>query len=58
MAGYKFKCKDTGMDCDFEVKIASSRDEVMQEADVHTKIAHGLKTMPRDMEKVAEAIKT
>lgn len=59
MAGYKFKCKDIGMkDCDFEVKGASSRDEVMQIATVHAKSAHNMQTIPPDVaQKVSSAIK-
>lgn len=58
MAGYKFKCKDTGMKCDFEVKNASSKDEVMQIAAVHAKVAHNMQTIPPDVaQKVSSAIK-
>ncbi len=59
MAGYKFKCKDTGMKCDFEVKGASSKDEVMQIAAVHAKQTHHMDTIPSDMAaKVGAAIKS
>ena len=58
MARYKFKCKDTGMKCDFEVKGASSRDEVMQIASAHARLAHNLQTIPPDVaQKVSSAIK-
>ncbi len=58
MAGYKFKCKDTGMKCDFEVKSASSKDEVMQIAAVHAKVAHNMQNVPPDVaQKVSSAIK-
>jgi predicted small metal-binding protein len=58
MAGYKFKCKDIGMKCDFEVKGASSRDEVMQLAGVHAKVAHGMESVPPEVQsKINSAIK-
>jgi predicted small metal-binding protein len=58
MSGYKFKCKDTGMKCDFEIKGASSKDEVMQEAAAHAKFAHKMDTIPPEMAtKVSAAIK-
>ena len=49
MAGYEFKCKDIGMECGFEVKGGSSRDEVMQVASVHAKVAHNMQTIPPDV---------
>jgi predicted small metal-binding protein len=60
MAGYNLKCKDTGMkDCNFEVKGASSRDEVMQIAAVHAKQTHKMETIPPDVaQKVSSAIKS
>lgn len=58
MAGYKFKCKDIGMKCDFEVKGASSKDEVMQMASIHAKLTHNMETIPQDVaQKVSAAIK-
>lgn len=58
MTGYKFKCKDTGMKCDFEVKGASSKDEVMQIASTHAKLSHNMQTIPPDVaQKVSSAIK-
>lgn len=49
MSGYKFKCKDIGMKCDFEVKGTSSKDEVMQIAAVHAKQEHQMDTVPSDV---------
>jgi len=58
MAGYKFKCKDVGMKCDFEVRHASSKDEVMQIAATHAKMAHNMQTVPQDVaDKINAAIK-
>ncbi|MDG6898947.1 MAG: DUF1059 domain-containing protein [Nitrososphaerota archaeon] len=45
------------MQCGFEVKGASSRDEVMQLAVVHAKTAHNMQTVPQDVaNKVSSAI--
>lgn len=58
MAGYEFKCKDIGMTCGFEVKGGSSRDEVLQIASVHAKVAHNMQTIPADVaQKVSSAIR-
>jgi len=60
LSSYKFRCKDIGMkDCDFELKGASSRDEVMQEASTHAKYAHNMETITPDLAgKVDSAIKS
>ncbi|MEM3671286.1 MAG: DUF1059 domain-containing protein [Thermoprotei archaeon] len=58
MPEYKFKCKDIGMKCGFEVKGGSSKEEVMQLAQVHAKLAHHMETIPPDVaQKVSAAIK-
>jgi len=58
MAGYRFKCKDAGVKCDFEVRHASSKDELMQIAAIHAKIAHNMQTIPKDVaDKVSAAIR-
>ncbi len=58
MTGYKFKCKDVGMKCGFEFKDATSKDEAMQLAATHAKVAHGIATIPPDLAaKVTAAIK-
>jgi predicted small metal-binding protein len=59
LVDFKFKCKDIGMNCGFEVKGASSRDEVMQIALVHAKQTHQMATIPPDVaSKVSSAIKS
>ncbi len=59
MEQYKFKCKDVGMKCDFEVKGGTSRDEVMQIASVHAKVAHHIDNItPELATKVGAAIKS
>jgi len=59
MAGYRLKCKDIGMKCDFEIKGASSRDEVMQLAALHAKLAHNMQTIPPEVQsKVSGAIRS
>ncbi|MDE1852410.1 MAG: DUF1059 domain-containing protein [Thaumarchaeota archaeon] len=46
------------MQCGFEVKGASSRDEVMQVAVVHAKATHNMLTIPPDVaQKVSSAIR-
>ncbi|PSN83435.1 hypothetical protein B9Q01_04780 [Candidatus Marsarchaeota G1 archaeon OSP_D] len=59
VAGYKFKCKDVGMKCDFEVKGASSREEVMKLVEVHAREAHQMQSIPQDVAtKISAAIKS
>jgi len=54
----KFKCKDTGMKCNFEVKEATSRDELTEIAQVHARRVHNLTTLSPDMQnKLSKAIK-
>ncbi len=58
MAKYSFKCRDVGMDCDFEVRGASSAEEVAEAAKAHAKLTHGLESIPPELaEKVKQAIK-
>lgn len=44
-----FKCKDIGMDCKFEVKNASSKDEIMKLMAVHAKETHKMDTVDQDL---------
>ncbi|MDG7035817.1 MAG: DUF1059 domain-containing protein [Nitrososphaerota archaeon] len=58
MPSYSFKCKDIGMKCGFEVKGASSKDELMQIASIHAKVAHGIQSVSPDLaQKVSSAIR-
>lgn len=58
MTGYEFRCKDIGMECGFEVKGASSREEVMQLASVHAKVSHDMQPIPPEVaQKVGLAIR-
>jgi predicted small metal-binding protein len=51
------KCKDTGMNCKFEIKNASSIDEVMRVMAVHVKEAHKMDSMTPDLaNKIKEKI--
>lgn len=46
------------MKCGFEVKGASSRDEVMQIASTHARVTHNMQTIPADIaQKVSSAIR-
>jgi len=52
-----FKCKDIGMDCDFEAT-AETEDELMKKIAEHAAEKHGMQTIPPDMlDKVKAVIK-
>ncbi|MER3602260.1 MAG: hypothetical protein C4339_06040 [Nitrososphaerota archaeon] len=47
------------MKCDFEVRHASSRDEIWQIVSIHAKMAHNMQSIPQDVaNKVSAAIKS
>ena len=51
------KCKDVGLDCDFEVA-ADTEDELMKKIAEHAAEVHDMKTIPPEViEKVKAAIK-
>jgi len=55
----QLRCKDVGVECDFEIKGASSEEEIMQMAAIHAKIAHKMDQIPPEMAaKAKAAIKT
>jgi len=41
MRRYSIKCRDTGADCDFEIRNAASKEELLMEMDVHARHGHG-----------------
>lgn len=50
------RCREVGVDCDFEAK-GNSVEEIMQQAAKHAKEAHGMDTIPPELvEKVQNAI--
>ena len=52
-----FKCKDIGMQDNFEVK-DDSQDELMKVVELHAKTTHKMQEIPADMkEKIQKAIK-
>ena len=51
----QLRCKDVGMDCDFEIKGASSEEEIMQMAAIHAKMAHNMDRIPPDLAAKAKA---
>lgn len=54
----QLKCRDVGVDCDFEIKGASSEEEIMQLAAVHAKIVHHMDSIPPELiDKAKKAIK-
>jgi predicted small metal-binding protein len=55
MLSYEFRCKDVGMDCGFEVRGASSREELMEMLAVHARRAHNLTEIPEDVRSKIEA---
>ena len=58
MTGYEFRCKDIGMECGFELKGASSKDEVMQLASIHARVTHNMQKIPDEVaQKVSSAIR-
>jgi predicted small metal-binding protein len=57
MTGYSFACKDLGMSCAFELKGASSKDEVMRIAQLHAASTHKMtEVSPELAGKIAGAI--
>jgi len=58
MPSYSIRCKDVGMNCGFEIRGATSVDEVLQELAIHAKIAHGMTAIPSDkLSEIRKAIK-
>ena len=52
-----FKCKDLGIDCDFEIK-DENKDELLWVVAVHTDETHNMKkNKPEWMDKIKKAIK-
>jgi predicted small metal-binding protein len=51
------RCKDVGMNCDFEVR-ATTEEEILQRAAEHAQTAHGMKEIPQEVvAKVQAAIR-
>ncbi len=55
MPSYEFRCKDVGVDCGFEVRGASSKEELMEMLAVHARRAHNLTEIPEDVRSKIEA---
>ena len=52
------RCRDVGMDCDFEVR-GSSEEEVMRQAAAHAQRTHGIQEItPELADRVRKAIRT
>jgi predicted small metal-binding protein len=51
----KLKCKDVGVDCDFEIKGASSEEEIMRIAAIHAKMVHNMDEIPPELAAKARA---
>lgn len=55
---FEFSCSSVGMNCGFEVKGASSEQEVLEILKVHAKKVHNLSEIPQDvLSKIKENIK-
>ncbi|MDT7862395.1 MAG: DUF1059 domain-containing protein [Saccharolobus sp.] len=46
---FEFSCSSVGMNCGFEIKGASSEQEVMEILKVHAKNAHNMSEIPQDV---------
>jgi predicted small metal-binding protein len=54
----QLRCRDVGMDCDFETR-GASEEEVLQQAAAHAKATHQISEMTPDLvNKVRAAIRT
>ncbi len=52
------RCKDVGLDCDFEAT-AATEEELLKKVAEHAEKVHDMKTIPPDvMDKVKKAIRT
>ncbi len=52
------KCRDVGVDCDFEARGETEQD-IMRQCAEHARTAHGMSEIPADLaEKVRAAIRT
>lgn len=57
MTKYQFKCKDIGMDCDFQVTGKEAADLIPQIAE-HARTTHQLEEISEDLkDKINESIK-
>lgn len=55
---YNFSCADIGMNCGYEIRGASSEEEIIEILKIHAQKAHGLKQINQDLaEKIKKNIK-
>ena len=51
------RCRDVGMDCDFETR-AATEEEILKKAAAHAQSVHSMKVIPEEvLEKVRAAIR-
>jgi len=51
------RCRDVGMDCDFEAR-AETEEEILKKAAAHAQTVHNMKDIPKEvLEKVRAAIR-
>lgn len=55
---YNFRCEDIGMNCGYEIRGASTEEELLEELKIHAKMSHNLNSIPPDvLEKIKRNIK-
>ena len=55
---FEFSCASVGMNCGFEIKNASSEEEILNILKIHAKNAHGLNEIPSEtIEQIKKNIK-
>ena len=53
----RLRCRDVGMDCDFETR-AATEEEILKKAAAHAQSVHSMKVIPKEvLEKVRAAIR-
>ena len=55
---YNFRYEDIGMNCGYEIRGASTEEELLEELKIHAKMSHNLNSIPPDvLEKIKRNIK-
>ena len=55
---YYFACSSVGMNCGFEIKGASSEEELLNELAIHAKMSHNMTSIPQEtLNKIKQNIK-
>ena len=51
---YSIGCHDMGVDCDFEIKSASSEQELFELVKIHARMDHNMQSIPPDRVEAAK----